>query len=87
MAGSTGRSQLNRRDPTITILEGQTLITSAFQVLQLDIVDWNRLNGYWDNTAAALETVASWLVGNAVYDKLRVDMRALWQETLRESKR
>jgi hypothetical protein len=76
MAESTGRSHLNRRDPTIRILEGQTLIGSAHQILQLDIVDWNRLNGYWEHPAAALETVASWLLGNAVYGKLQVDMSA-----------
>ena len=29
-------------------------------ILSLDIIDFNRLNGYWDNPAQALDTIFSW---------------------------
>ena len=34
------------------------------QFLNLDIVDWNRLNGYWSGVGDAMETVESWLLPN-----------------------
>ena len=33
-------------------------------VLSLDIIDWNRLNGHWRNPGEALNTISSWLTLN-----------------------
>ena len=35
-------------------------------VLSLDIIDFNRLNGHWSNSADALKTIFSWFDGMAV---------------------
>jgi len=64
-----------RLDPTITIVTDHVRITSFGQILQLDIIDWNRLNGYWDNTFDALQVVADWLTDVTEYAILRTSLK------------
>jgi hypothetical protein len=56
-----------RRDPTMKNIEHDVAITSVDQILALDIIDWNRLNGYWTNPAEALHDIASVLVNGSAY--------------------
>jgi hypothetical protein len=50
------------------------LFKSQFDLMALNIVDWNRLNGYWDNPAEALETLSSWFVGTSYYTVVDLDI-------------
>jgi len=52
----------------------QKLFTSELDIMKLNIIDWNRLNGSWRNPAEALRTISSWFVGNAAYTILRADL-------------
>jgi hypothetical protein len=38
----------------------QRLIESERDIMKLDIIDLNRLNGSWANSFDALQTIASW---------------------------
>ena len=42
--------------------------------LKLDIVDWNRLNGYWENTGDALYSISSWLINTSRYTIIATDL-------------
>lgn len=44
----------------------QKLVTSPMDLLGLNIIDFNRLNGYWNNTGDALTSIFSWLENFAV---------------------
>ena len=37
----------------------QRLIESEGEIMKLDIIDWNRLDGSWANSFDALQTIAS----------------------------
>jgi hypothetical protein len=39
-------------------------ITTQRDLLKLDIIDWQRAQGYWDNTQEAVDTLMSWLVAS-----------------------
>lgn len=43
----------------------QGRIRSGRDLLRLGIIDWNRLNNYWDNADEASSAIASWLDGAA----------------------
>ena len=45
----------------------QKLIESERDIMKLDIIDWNRLNGSWANSFDALQTITSWFVHKAYY--------------------
>ncbi|MBO0780986.1 MAG: hypothetical protein J2P37_19360 [Ktedonobacteraceae bacterium] len=51
-------------------------IISGFQdIHQLHMIDWSRLNGYWDNNPAeAIEIATSWLTSNARYTIASIDL-------------
>lgn len=49
-------------------------IQSKEDLLKLDIVDWNRLIDYWDNTREALESISSWLEGHTRYAIVQCSM-------------
>ena len=57
----------------IEVLE-QGMIESPIDLLKLDVVDWNRLNGYWRNPGEALERVGSWFVNTTRYAKLHINL-------------
>jgi hypothetical protein len=50
------------------------MIESVYDLTDLGIIDWHRLNGYWRNEADAIEAVASWFIGKAEYLILRCDL-------------
>src|SRR6266487_3182346 len=47
---------------------------SEYDLLELDILDWNRLMGYWENTAEAVQAIASWLIDTSIYKVVRCDL-------------
>lgn len=51
------------------ILE-QGTFSSLRDVTKLNIVDWGRLNGSFNDPYEAMETIASWLVGLASYSSM-----------------
>ncbi len=53
----------------------QKLIESERDIMKLDIIDWNRLNGSWANSFDALQTIASWFAHNAYYTVVKHDLR------------
>jgi len=50
----------------------QKLITSPFEILEADIIDFNRLNGVWNNSGDALKTIFSWFDHSATITKVRI---------------
>lgn len=54
------------------ITEGPTLFTTPYQVMGLNIMDFNRPNGVWSNPGDALETISSWLIHRARFTKIEV---------------
>ena len=57
-----------------TKLLQQGTFKSELDLLALDCIDWNRLMGYWDNTAEALQTAASYLIDTAIYKVIQFDL-------------
>jgi hypothetical protein len=54
----------------------QKLITSICDIGHINIIDFNRCNGLWENNfVTALEVIGNWLIGNTVYTVIREDMR------------
>jgi len=53
----------------------QRLIESERDIMKLDIIDWNRLNGSWANSFDALQTIASWFAHKAYYTVVKHDLR------------
>jgi hypothetical protein len=51
------------------------LITSVYDIMDLDIIDWGRLNGSWRKPGQALKTISSWLVNRAHYTITQVNIR------------
>src|SRR5579859_780627 len=46
----------------------QGMITGAHDICKLQIIDWNRLNGYWNNDPSQAITIATqWLTHDAAY--------------------
>jgi hypothetical protein len=56
-------------------VEEQGLIESERDIMKLDIIDWNRLNGSWANSFDALQTIASWFVQKAYFTVVKHDLR------------
>lgn len=52
----------------------QGFFQSDYDILKLNIIDWNRLNGTWGNPGDAIRTITSWLVGRAGYTVLESDL-------------
>lgn len=51
------------------MIRSQKILETSNEILNLGILDWNRLNGYWDGVGDALRTVESWLLsGFMVFD-------------------
>jgi hypothetical protein len=48
---------------------------SSIDLMKLNIIDWNRLNGFWDDPGKALESIASWFIGCATYTVIEYDLR------------
>lgn len=52
--------------------------TAPFQseedLLRLDIIDWDRLHGYWDSSAEAVRAISSWLIGTSIYVVIRCNL-------------
>jgi hypothetical protein len=54
----------------------QKLITSLRDIGHINIIDFNRCNGLWeDNPVIALEVIGKWLIGNAAYTIIHDDLR------------
>jgi len=49
------------------------LIESPMDIIELDIIDFNRLNGYWNNSKEALDTIFSWFNGIASATIMKFD--------------
>lgn len=49
------------------------LIKTAKDLVKLNIVDWNRLNGYWDNPQEAAESISSWLIAGECHYSIYKD--------------
>lgn len=61
--------------PSVTVTE-QRLITSARDLGGLQIIDWDRTSGYWDNNPArAMDLVENWLAHKAAYTVVRMEMK------------
>ena len=52
-------------------------ITSIRDIVKLDIVNWNHLNGYWPNPQAAMDCIGQRWVGYATYTILETDDMSL----------
>jgi hypothetical protein len=53
----------------------QGMIKSASDISRLGIVDWNRLNGYWENdVTTAIAILNIWVAGHARYTIAHVDL-------------
>lgn len=52
----------------------QKKIESPLDIMELDIIDWNRLNGSWNNAGEALQSISSWFVGSAHYTIIEHDL-------------
>src|SRR5437879_4304313 len=50
------------------------LIRSENDILDLNIVDWNRLNGYWNSPSGAVHTIASWFINTAHATRIEMDI-------------
>jgi hypothetical protein len=57
----------------VQIIE-RKMIESVYDLTDLGIIDWHRLNGYWRNEADAIEAVASWFIGRAEYSIVQCDL-------------
>lgn len=44
----------------------QFTISTASDIMSLDIIDFNRLNGCWSNSGKAIDTILSWFNGAAI---------------------
>lgn len=44
----------------------QFTISTASDILSLDVIDFNRLNGCWPNSGKAMDTILSWFNGVAI---------------------
>lgn len=55
------------------ILE-QGTIKDSYDIMKLNIIDWNRLNGSWSNAGEALKTITSWFKGRAQYSIVEYDL-------------
>ena len=55
------------------IIEQKTF-TSELDIVSLDIIDWNRLNGSWENPAEAIRTISSWFLNQASYTIAEFDL-------------
>lgn len=54
----------------------QGTIRNADDLCKLHIVDWHRLNGYWDNNPArVVQLVTSWLMKKATYTIAHIPLR------------
>lgn len=53
----------------------QALFTDPFEIMELGIIDWGRLNGTWPNEGAAVKTIGRGLLGNATYTSIERDLR------------
>ncbi|HEY6410663.1 MAG TPA: hypothetical protein VIY29_24690 [Ktedonobacteraceae bacterium] len=53
----------------------QGMIESASDISKLGIVDWNRLNGCWENdVTTAIAILNTWVAGHARYTIAHVDL-------------
>ena len=53
----------------------QKVIEDWYDVMKLDIIDWDRLNGSWHNPADALLSIVDWFAGTARYMIVEYDLR------------
>lgn len=53
----------------------QNLISSQYDFVKLDIIDWNRLNGTSETPADAMRDISSWFIGRACYTIVEHDLR------------
>lgn len=51
----------------------QKMIKDPFDILELNIIDFNRLNGSWNNQGDALKTIFSWFKNTAMVTRIKVD--------------
>jgi len=51
------------------------LIKTESDIFKLNIMDWNRLNGYWCSPSEAVHTIASWFKGHTHYTVMDADLR------------
>lgn len=49
------------------------LITDPMDIMRADIIDFGRLNGYFENSAEALNTIFSWFNRMAVITHIEID--------------
>ncbi len=53
----------------------QKIIESEYDILRLDIIDWNRFHP-WDHPGDALRSISSFFIGGAYYSIIETDLRA-----------
>lgn len=49
-------------------------ITSTRDFVSLKIVDWTRIQLYWQNSLDAMESISSWFVGRAYYQIIDINL-------------
>lgn len=54
---------------------------SPNDLFKLNIIDWNRLNGYWSNPLEALQSVGSWFTNTSHYTVMAIDITKAPQRT------
>src|SRR6266702_7478194 len=65
---------LNFREHVGMEVIAQKIFKSELDIMKLNIIDWNCLNGSWRNPADAVRTISSWFLGRAVYTIAREDL-------------
>ena len=53
----------------------QKIITSQYDLVHLDIIDWNRLNGTSATITDAMHDISSWFIERATYTVIEHDLR------------
>lgn len=59
----------------------QGIFQSSYDILKLNIIDWNRLNGTWQHPGDAIRTISSWVIGRAGYTIIEDDLHAYPERT------
>jgi len=60
-------------DDTVEIIDGPKLIKSMRDIVNLNIIAWENLNGCWENALDAMETISSWFIDRAVVTQAKIN--------------
>src|SRR5215469_1088222 len=58
------------------VAEQQGLFQTPHDLLNLHVIEFSRLNGYWPNELEAIEAICSWIVGTTKYAVVRCESSA-----------